>query len=229
VIGPSDRERAAAVLRSVGVSEDRFAVCYPAGTKNVTLKAWPAERYGRIAAWLAKEKGLPTLVMGHASETAVVEETVAAARAAGGEVRVWTAGDGELETLIGLLATASLYIGNDTGAMHVAAAAGVPVVALFGGGHWPRFLPVAGRGAVHTRLLPCFGCGWRDCVFFDGPCVHRVEEQDVRASILRSLEGKEGLEVHADPLPLGDADWSRAVAAFRDLSARAAVLRDESG
>jgi ADP-heptose:LPS heptosyltransferase len=225
IVTPATRERAAAVLRSLGLTDGGFAVCYPAGTKNVTIKAWPAERYGGIAAWLVKEKRLPTLVMGHASETAVVDQVVAVGRAAGADVRAWSAGDGELETMIGLLASAFLYFGNDTGAMHIAAAAGVPVVAVFGGGHWPRFLPVASRGAVHTRMLPCFGCGWKDCVFFDGPCVHRVEEDDVRASILRSLEGRDGFEVHAEPLPLGEADWARAVAAFRALSSRAADLR----
>jgi ADP-heptose:LPS heptosyltransferase len=225
-VGPSDRERAAAVLGSLGFTAGRFAVCYPAGTKNVTLKAWPAERYGRIAAWLVKEKKLPTLVMGHASEATIVDAVVAAARAAGGDVRAWSAGDGDLETMISVLASATLYFGNDTGAMHIAAAAGVPVVAVFGGGHWPRFLPVAQRGAVHTRMLPCFGCGWHDCFFVDGPCVHRVEEDAIRSSILRILEGANGLEIHAEVLPLGEADWVRAVMAFRALVARAASLRE---
>jgi ADP-heptose:LPS heptosyltransferase len=219
-ISPSDRERASTVLRSLGVTDGRFAVCYPAGTKNVTLKAWPAERYGRISAWLANEKGLPTLVMGHASESSIIDAVVAAARASGGDVKAWRGEDEDLETMVALLASASLYVGNDTGAMHIAAAAGVPVVAVFGGGHWPRFLPVARRGAVHTRMLPCFGCGWKDCIFFDGPCVHRVEEDAVRASVARLLDGEDGFQVHADALPLGQSDWARAVEAFRALSAR---------
>jgi ADP-heptose:LPS heptosyltransferase len=228
VLDPSDRERASALLRSLGLTEGRFAVCYPAGTKNVTLKAWPADRYGRIAAWLARDRGLPTLVMGHVSEAAVVDAVVATASAPGdAHVRAWYCGDKDLESMVGLLALARLYVGNDTGAMHIAAATGVPVVAVFGGGHWPRFLPVAQRGAVHTAKLPCFGCGWKDCIFFDGPCVGRVEEEAVRSSVLRLLEGEDGFHVHAEPVSLGESDWARAVAAFRDLSARAAALRDD--
>jgi ADP-heptose:LPS heptosyltransferase len=208
----SDRERTSGLLRSVGLTEGRFAVCYPAGTKNVTLKVWPADRYGGLAAWLAREKDLPTLVMGHASESAVVDGVVTAARAGGADVRTWLGEEKDLETMVGLLASAALYLGNDTGPMHVAAAAGVPVVAVFGGGHWPRFLPVAHRGAVHTCKVPCFGCGWKGCVFGDAPCVGRVEEEAVRASVARSLQGGGGFEVHDDPLPLSEEDRARAVA-----------------
>jgi ADP-heptose:LPS heptosyltransferase len=225
-LGSSDRERASIRLQALGMAPGRFVVCYPAGTKNVTLKAWPADRYGAIAAWISRERGMPTLVMGHGSEAAVVEEVVAVARAAGGsDVRGWCSGEHDLDTMIGFVASASLYVGNDTGAMHVAAAAGVAAIAPFGGGHWPRFLPVARRGAVHTRMLPCFGCGWRDCIFFDGPCVGRVEEEAVRASVARVLDGEDGFEVHPDALPLGEADWTRAVTAFRALSSRAADSR----
>jgi ADP-heptose:LPS heptosyltransferase len=226
-LGAADREHAGTVLRSLGLAGGPYAVVYPAGTKNVTIKAWPAERYGRIAAWLARERGIPTLVMGHPSEAAVVDAVTAAAHSEGGaDVRPWCSQD-DLETMVALLASARVYVGNDTGAMHIAAAAGVPVVAVFGGGHWPRFLPVARRGAVHTRMLPCFGCGWKDCFFGDGPCVGRVEEEAVRASVLRVLEGGEGFEVHAEALPLGEADWSRAVAEFRRVSSWAARLRQE--
>jgi len=223
----SDRDHASAQLRALGMTPGQFAVCYPAGTKNVAIKAWPADRYGRIVAWLARDRGLPTLVLGHSTERDVVDAVVATASASA--VKAWYGGDEDLEILIGLLASARLYVGNDTGAMHIAAAAGVPVVAVFGGGHWPRFLPVAQRGAVHTASLPCFGCGWKDCIFFDGPCVGRVEEEAVRSSVLRVLEGDDGFHVHADPLPLGESDWARAVEAFRDLSSRVAALRDERG
>lgn len=226
VVDGADRDRAKAVLRALGMSDGRFAVCYPAGTKNVTIKAWPAERYGRIAAWLAREQRLPTLVMGHASEADVVDAVVSGAHAA--DVHGWCSGDGELATMVGLLASATVYVGNDTGAMHIAAAAGVPVVAIFGGGHWPRFLPVAGRGAVHTRTVPCFGCGWRECFLGDGPCVGRVEEDAVRESLARVLQGEDGFRVHADALPLGEGDWARAVEAFRTLSRQAADLRDRT-
>ncbi len=226
VLRPSDEERAASVLRSLGLT-DGYLVCFPAGIKNVTIKAWPAERFARIAAWAMREKGVPALVMGHESEAAIVDAVVVAARAAGAELRRWQARDGDLGTMVGLLARARLYLGNDTGAMHLAAAAGVPVVAVFGGGHWPRFLPVSSLGAVHTRRLPCFGCGWRDCFFGDGPCVARVEEEAVSASVARLLDRRGGFEVHEEALPLAEADLGRAVESFRALSRRVGELRDE--
>ena len=48
-LGASDRDRAAAALRTVGISPGHHAVCYPAGTKNVTIKVWPPDRYGMTA------------------------------------------------------------------------------------------------------------------------------------------------------------------------------------
>ena len=69
-----------------------------------------------------------------------------------------------------LLGEARLYLGNDTGAMHLAAALGVPVTAVFGGGTWPRFVPAAVCGEAVVHPLPCFGCGW-DCA---GPAFVRA-------------------------------------------------------
>lgn len=65
-----------------------------------------------------------------------------------------------LDTLIGLLALCDKYVGRDSGPMHLAAALDKPVFALFGGGHWPRFVPAARRGRVLTLPLPCVGCDW---------------------------------------------------------------------
>jgi glycosyltransferase involved in cell wall biosynthesis len=110
--------------------------------------------------------------------------------------------------------------------MHLAAAAAVPVVAVFGGGHWPRFLPSSSTGAVHTQDLPCFGCGWRDCVFGDAPCVGRVDEAQVRRSVARVLDGGAGLEVHQQP-PLTDLEVQPSVLdGYRALSEEAARRLD---
>jgi ADP-heptose:LPS heptosyltransferase len=216
----ADRERGESFLRSVRLRSQAYAVCCPAGTKNVTIKAWPADRFGRIAGWLTREKGLPTLVIGHRSEEEAVGACVRSARSAGGDPRAWLGDIEEIETMVAVLGLARLYLGNDTGPMHVAAAAGVPVVAVFGGGHWPRFLPVAALGAVHTRRLPCFGCGWRHCFFGEGICVTRVEERAVRGSVERVLAGIAGFEVNDEEMTVGERELKQAAWTFRELSRR---------
>jgi hypothetical protein len=89
---------------------------------------------------------------------------------------VWLGHDGEIPLLAALLAQCRFYLGHDTGAMHLAAALGRPVIGIFGGGHWPRFRPVGRQVASVVQPLPCFGCNW-DCHFGDAlrqdPRAHR--------------------------------------------------------
>ncbi|MEY2880364.1 MAG: hypothetical protein RLZZ15_2744, partial [Verrucomicrobiota bacterium] len=83
-------------------------------------------------------------------------------------------------------AHAALFLGNDTGALHLAAALDVPVVAVFGGGTWPRFTPAARRGVALVQPLPCFGCGW-DCAFGDAPCLGGITVADATAALDAAL------------------------------------------
>jgi heptosyltransferase-3 len=184
------RERAENVLRELGLAPGRFAAIAAAGFANVAIKTWPAERFAETVAWLHRERGLPALLVGHRGEHAYLE-TVAAT--AGTETsRVWVGDEGDLPLLAGLIGSARLYFGNDTGAMHLAAALGVPVAAVFGGGTWPRFQPAARRSISLVNPLPCFGCGW-DCPFGDAPCVRAVTAEDACAALGELLDGTGGV------------------------------------
>ncbi len=172
---------AAAILARHGLTPGRYAVCAAAGFANVRLKTWPAERYAGALAHLQARHGLPTLLIGHASE----HEYLAAIPGAAG---CWLGREGDLPLLAALLADAALYLGNDTGAMHLAAAVGAPVVAIFGGGTWPRFVPAATRGVALVHPLPCFGCGW-DCALGGAACLGEITLADATAAIDRTLGG----------------------------------------
>ncbi|HEX2099049.1 MAG TPA: glycosyltransferase, partial [Candidatus Synoicihabitans sp.] len=127
------------------------------------------------------------VLLGHESETSLLDEVDSAIVAAGGErPRRWLGRDGELPLLAALLATCRAYVGHDTGAMHIAAAVGRPTVGIFGGGHWPRFRPVGRQVAAVVHPLPCFGCNW-DCYFGNAPCVKLLEVPDVLTALERVL------------------------------------------
>jgi glycosyltransferase involved in cell wall biosynthesis len=149
-----------------------------------------------VSSWI-RERGLPVLVMGHVFEAAIVDDVTRLMDGAGHPT--FLGRDEDFELMASLLAHSRLYLGNDTGPMHMAAACGVPVVAIFGGGHWPRFLPAAETGAAHTQELGCFGCAWGPCVFGDAPCVGEVAEDAVRESVARVLDGRSGFQVRAQP------------------------------
>ncbi|MDO8543842.1 MAG: glycosyltransferase family 9 protein [Opitutaceae bacterium] len=180
-------------LRANGLEPRRFVVCAPAGFANVAIKTWPAENFGAVVRHLRERHGLPVVLIGHESERAHLETV----RDLGGGAVLWLGKKGELPTMVALIAEAALFVGNDTGALHLAAAVDVPVVGVYGGGTWPRFVPAARRAVSVVQPLPCFGCNWQ-CVFGDAPCVKGITVADVTDAI-DSMLGFAGLEWHGRP------------------------------
>ena len=105
---------------------DRFVFMAP--TAGWGAKTWPAERYGTVAVALA-EAGMGTLV-----NAAPVRNGVSDARRGRGEGESGVRGCGSVDVpqMIALMRRAALVIAGDTGPLHLAAALGRPVVALYG-------------------------------------------------------------------------------------------------
>jgi len=103
-------------------------------------KAWPADHYAELAKALAKD-GASVWILGGPSETGLAKKI---ATVAGDRVHDLTAPD--LRNAILALAAADISVTNDSGLMHVAAAIGIPTVAIFGPTspwHWKPLNPVA--------------------------------------------------------------------------------------
>lgn len=110
-------------LRERGLTGWRYAVLSPgAGWK---AKEWPAKRYGELARHLAKE-GIRSVVNVGPSESALAETVLESSGGHAMPIRC------NIAQLIALLRQASLFVGGDTGPMHLANLLGTPVVALFG-------------------------------------------------------------------------------------------------
>lgn len=181
-VQPADRQRADEILAQAGLSRGAFAAGCAAGTANVRIKAWPPERFAESITWLERERGVTTLLIGHESEREALESVRDAATGAGAHPALWLGREGEIGLLAALLEASRFYLGNDTGAVHLAAGLGRPVASIFGGGHWPRFKPVARRSAVVVQPLACFGCGW-DCLFGYAPCVREIHAAAVQSAL----------------------------------------------
>jgi ADP-heptose:LPS heptosyltransferase/GT2 family glycosyltransferase len=155
------RRGAADFVRTLGLEPGGYAFACPAGTMSVALKAWPAAQFAEIAAAVWARHRLPMLLTGVASEAPLVDAIAAVLTPAAVPFGRWIGDAASLGRMLGLIANSRLYVGNDSGPMHCAGALGVPVLARFGGGHWPRFLPLAARAFTATQELPCFNCGWQ--------------------------------------------------------------------
>jgi heptosyltransferase-1 len=150
----ADRRAAENMIRAAGV-EAGFAIINPgAGWQSIL---WPTERYAAVARHLGQAWKLPTLIAwAGQSERAMAEQVAAAAE---GTARV--APPTTLSELASLERRARLFIGADTGPLHLAAAVGTPCVGLYG--PWPaaRHGPY---GPQHVALQQ---------MFFEGPTRQR--------------------------------------------------------
>ena len=189
-LSPSEEDAARALeaLDGLGLQPQRYVFGCPAGTGRTSLKAWPAAAYAELVEHVGRRHGLPVLLTGIASEAPHLAEVAALCRAKERPVQTWVGDSTQLGLLLGLIRNSRLYLGADTGPMHFAGALGVPVVACFGGGHWPRFLPLAQRSFVATQKLPCFGCGWL-CWLDEPMCISRVSVQPFKDALDWILSG----------------------------------------
>lgn len=176
-------------LASLSLEGARYVACLPAGTNNQKIKVWPLERYSAVLDWLAMEHGMTPLIIGHEREAVAVRSLAGMLAARGIPAVSWLGGEGGIPMLAALLQQASLFLGNDSGPMHIAAAVGTPVIGVFGGGTAPRFFPCGKQSLSVIASLPCFGCYW-DCVFGDAPCLQLVDVETVKEAIRRVLGGK---------------------------------------
>lgn len=145
------------------------------------FRRWPAESFAEAAAALAKShRSRRIIITSGPSESAAAERVAEDARrragdAAAGIVRT---GEFDLSELRALVERASLYIGGDSGPLHVAATTRTPIVALFGPTLPDRSMPwrdpAIGALAIDAGPLPCRPCHQRQCVPGDFRCLTMI-------------------------------------------------------
>ena len=118
-------------------------------------KIWPIDRFGELGRRLATERGARIVLVGTAAEADLTGPIASAV----GARAVDLAGNTDLDRLIALLRRAHLFIGNDSGPLHVAAAVGCKTVSLFGPTPPAQWAP-QGRG--HRAVRAVEGCP--DCI-----------------------------------------------------------------
>ena len=193
-LSDTDRIWAQDWLARNDLSDRPWVACCPAGTSNVPLKVWPGRGFGKVLRHLFRKHGFPALVLGHEEEKAQLAELGRTLENDDVPFRIWTGEDGEISRLAALLSLGHIYLGNDTGAIHLASAMGVPVVGVYGGGTWPRFKPVNSQQCVIVQPLACFGCGWR-CIFATAPCIRDISTELVA----------EGADILVEAMARGEA------------------------
>lgn len=184
---PTPRLTADAVLGTALVIklglDDRNAVGLMPGAEYGPAKQWPAEYYGELAKMLGAA-GVQPWVFGSGKEVELGEQI----RALSGGQAVNLCGKTALADVVDLAARCRAVVSNDSGLMHVAAAAGAPVVALYGSSTPDFTPPLTERRYVHYLRLSCSPCFERTCPLVHYNCLRHITPAAVRDS-LRALAG----------------------------------------
>jgi heptosyltransferase-1 len=128
---------------------------------------WPVESWARLCERLSTELGARVHLSGGAVDRADTQAVAASCRAP----LVDHAGELSLKQTAGLIQSAALFVGGDTGPLHIAAALGTPCVALFGAADPARTGPLGQSEGIVRHVVPCAPCRRRDCNVAGHPCM----------------------------------------------------------
>lgn len=178
-LGAADRQ---AIDRWLGAQVQRTScsgawVAFAPGT-NLQSKQWPTERFAAVGEALIRRFDILPVVVGGAEDRALAQTLL---RAWGRGVNA--AGALPVRLSAALLERCSLFIGNDTGTMHLAAACDVPCVALFSARDEPgKWEPMGAYHKVLRKPVPCAGCMLVRCDARDRLCMRLIEVDEVIAA-----------------------------------------------
>jgi len=156
-------------------------------------RTWPAGRFKDIARWLIEEMSAHVVITGGNKEKAVVENIAASLP---GD-RVKTVTGVSIMKFAAAIRKMNIFLTNDTGPMHIAAAVGVPIVALFGQTNLCRYHPYMEESMYVTIkkdciLCPCYSfghpmqeCRRHDCE--DKQCMDSITLDEVKEAALKLL------------------------------------------
>ena len=141
-------------LQENQITEDQplFALGPFAG--NSTLKKWPMQNFAALGRWLRDISGGRILIVGGLGNEKEAQRLCAEI----GAGAFTQAGQCSLPQTVALLKRCALYLGDDSGPMHLASAVGIPVIALFGPSCPHRFGPWTPKKQVLWKQLPCSPC-----------------------------------------------------------------------
>ena len=187
VYEPTAAERQAAdeFLRAEGVDPERPLVLIAPGS-GWSGKNWLPERFGDVAAWLAAERSAQIAWIGGPDEAGLVPE------ARTGDFR-WF-GKVPLATLAAAMTRAQLFVGNDGGLLHFAAAQDVPTVSVWGPTSPGKWGPKGPRHRQIRKGERCDGCiywDFREICRHDRACMEAVAVEDTTRAIAEVLNNLE--------------------------------------
>jgi ADP-heptose:LPS heptosyltransferase len=181
----SDRAAARNLLKDAGLdaTQNPIATILPGAAWKG--REWPTDGFAEVADRIVKQYGIKILILGSRADISVASNVASGMRAP----CVSLAGKTRLRELAALLELCAFYIGNETGPLHMAVAAGIPTLCIIGGGHFGRFYPYGdlNRHRMVCKKMECFNCNWK-CIHETVRCIQEITVEDVWQHTQRMIE-----------------------------------------
>ncbi|GHU33780.1 lipopolysaccharide heptosyltransferase II [Betaproteobacteria bacterium] len=176
----SSVEQRSETLRSLGIARPQRIAAFCPGAEYGPAKRWPARHFATLADDLA-ERGYAIWLLGSSRDRSVGDDIIRlAVQAKPGNF----CGETTLAQAIDLIAAADFIVCNDSGLMHVTAALGKPLVAVYGSSS-PGFTPpLSDRATIISLKLDCSPCFKRECPLGHLDCLNKLNPQRVLEACL---------------------------------------------
>lgn len=172
------RAKAAEFLLQAGAKPRALRVALGAGASYGSAKCWPPDRFAEWANRFQADTNGDVILFGTAAEAPVSNAIVAGMK----QKPIDLTGKTAIGDLPALLSQCHIFLGNDSGAMHVAAAVGLPVVAVFGPTDPFGTAPVTTRSTIVQEKPYCSPCFLRRCPT-DHRCMKNISAESVAAAV----------------------------------------------
>jgi heptosyltransferase-2 len=183
-VAPEEVEAARQKFGVASISNPIFGL--NAGAEYGPAKRWPIERYIAAAKELRKRTNCAWILFGGNKDAGLANQIQSAMDEGASIFNV--AGKTSLRELMSLLKLCRVFLTNDTGPMHVAAALGVPVAVIFGSTSPELTAPAAASGSrlqILASDAPCSPCFLRECPI-DFRCMNGIRTEPVVEAVMRS-------------------------------------------
>lgn len=176
------RSEARKLIETAGADLSRPVVGFGPGAVNSRAKLWPAVSFAALGDMIRSRLGATILLLGAETDRPIAS----AVSGASGTPPIDLTGKTDLAQAAAVLAILDLFVSNDMGLAHVAAAVGTPTIAIFGPTNPVTTRPYSPLAEVVREPVECSPCMLRDCPI-DHRCMIRVTPEMVFRSAVRML------------------------------------------
>lgn len=179
---PAVKKNANDLLVSLGIKFQNPLVVLNPGAFYGSAKRWPSSRFAELAQVLQEKNLADILIVGSADELVLAQEIASQMK----RPPIILSGKTTVTQLAGVLLSATLFVSNDSGPMHLANSIKVPVIAIFGPTDPQLTGPYQQPSAVVKKNTDCWPCRYRECPT-DHKCMKGISAADVYRACERFL------------------------------------------